>query len=606
MGDMKRYVLALTLIAILLVTAALLSACVFVDVRDVHLHFVLDGYAYADLTVSAYSTSGLNVGVKEGYNFDGWYSDAAYTTVVDPSKVTEDATLYGRWVKDVPRATQYTVRFVSDEGAVLAVVSATSLADLEAKAPTAPEREGYVFNEWFPRLTALTADAVLTATYRRLYVVTFVSEEGTVLSTQVKPDGSAATEPIPPQKQGDAQYSYTFAGWSCSTGDYREVHADMTVRATYSATVNRYQCTFYLQNGAPDDVRSIAYGSTVSVNSPAKASTTTETYSFVGWDVDDDGVVDNTRGSFVVTADLQAWAVYDTHTRLYTVHFDVDGVDTVQKVQYRGSATYPDGTPTRAATARYTYAFAGWDTDDDGLPDDGLASIEANTTAVAVFDHTTNRYRYYLEDEDGNLYLPYVEEDYGTPIVIDYRPTKEGTQAYTYAFEGWRVYSNGISLDDGVYYVEDMPLEEDVHFVAEFSRQIKLYTVNFRRGGNLLAQYQVPYGAVIDYDAEYRPLAFPSNTTLAYSWRNWAPGYEVTGDFDFYLDNYAADYTVTWVLDAEQSFDTYYKADTWLGLPADPTCEGYVFVGWQGFDGSVKVNQNMTFNAIWAPVSDDQ
>jgi uncharacterized repeat protein (TIGR02543 family) len=81
---------------------------------------------------------------KLGFDFGGWYSDAALTTLWDfaADTVTEETTLYAKWSASVE-----TVTFDSNGGTAVGSVD-VDFGDLVA-APAAPTKDGYVFVGWF-------------------------------------------------------------------------------------------------------------------------------------------------------------------------------------------------------------------------------------------------------------------------------------------------------------------------------------------------------------------------------------------------------------------------------------------------------------------------
>ena len=69
-----------------------------------------------------------------------------------------------------------------------------------------------------------------------MYTITFVNDDGSVISSAQYEAGTAASAiavPGAPSKASDGSYTYTFAGWSPSVGN---VTGDATYRATYTAT----------------------------------------------------------------------------------------------------------------------------------------------------------------------------------------------------------------------------------------------------------------------------------------------------------------------------------------------------------------------------------
>ena len=81
---------------------------------------------------------------RDGYTFDGWYSDASLTTawIFDSDTVSKDMTLYAKW-----KVNEYTVTFASNDGS--AVNTQTITYGGKVSEPTAPTREGYTFAGWY-------------------------------------------------------------------------------------------------------------------------------------------------------------------------------------------------------------------------------------------------------------------------------------------------------------------------------------------------------------------------------------------------------------------------------------------------------------------------
>ena len=86
------------------------------------------------------------VPVREGYAFEGWYSDAAYTKAWDFAKdtVMSDLTLYARWTAETK---SYSVRFETNGGN--RIEDAVVAEGEKIPEPTVPVREGYEFEGWY-------------------------------------------------------------------------------------------------------------------------------------------------------------------------------------------------------------------------------------------------------------------------------------------------------------------------------------------------------------------------------------------------------------------------------------------------------------------------
>ena len=86
---------------------------------------------------------------REGYTFDGWYTEDTYKNKWNFSdKVTGDMDLYAKWVEIIPEPVTYTVTFDSRGGSAVAPLA--DVADgAKITAPEAPTRSGYNFGGWY-------------------------------------------------------------------------------------------------------------------------------------------------------------------------------------------------------------------------------------------------------------------------------------------------------------------------------------------------------------------------------------------------------------------------------------------------------------------------
>ena len=196
-----------------------------------------------------------------------------------------------------PQVTTYTVTFKDHDGTVLK--TETVEEGKAATAPANPTREGYTFEGWDKTFDNVTADMVVTATYKAVetkptdppvttYTVTFKDHDGKVLGTQKVEEGKGATAPANPTRT-----HYTFTGWDKS---FNKITADLVVTATYK--INEYTVTFKDYNGTVLKTEKVESGKAAT----APANPTREHYNFAGWD--------KTFSS--VTSDLIVTAKYTT------------------------------------------------------------------------------------------------------------------------------------------------------------------------------------------------------------------------------------------------------------------------------------------------------
>lgn len=276
-------------------------------------------------------------------------------------------------------------------------------------------------------------NATYTATYsntKNKYAITFQDDDGTVLlASAVYEYGTAAaaiTRPTDPSKAADAQYTYTFKGWTPAVAD---VTGAVIYKADYSKTVNKYNVTFVDEDGTTVLLASAAYeyGTTAAgitkPTDPTKASTVEYDYTFGGW----------SPAVAQVTTDATYAATYNQTKRKYTVTFKNEGGTTLSEAQYEYGTLAADITvpanPTKAEDAQYTYTFADWDV--------ALADVTGDATYTATYTATARSYSVTLDlntpDGSGTITSGDVTSyTYGVGATLPTAVTRVG-----YRFDGW-------------------------------------------------------------------------------------------------------------------------------------------------------------------------
>lgn len=140
------------------------------DINKYTVQFVSEHGSFADQTIEhgkPIDTDKLTIPEVEGYTFDGWYADAAYTTEFDFSTpITGDTKVYAKWEKNAPNTYALNVSgaFVYVDGVdVTAPAGDTSLQlekDASVRLVADPDRmpSGMVFDRWTILNGALNAD----------------------------------------------------------------------------------------------------------------------------------------------------------------------------------------------------------------------------------------------------------------------------------------------------------------------------------------------------------------------------------------------------------------------------------------------------------------
>ncbi len=206
---------------------------------------------------------------RDGYVFEGWYTDAngAGTAVTPSTTVTTAAnhTLYAKWTAISPT---YTVTFDAQGGTVNSASKTVTQGDAYGALPT-PAREGYGFAGWYTGAngtgTEVTASTTVTTAANHTlyakwtaisptYTVTFDAQGGTVSPASKTVTQGETYEALPtPAREG-----YGFAGWyTGANGTGTEVTSSTTVTtaanhtlyAKWTAISPTYTVTFDAQGG---------------------------------------------------------------------------------------------------------------------------------------------------------------------------------------------------------------------------------------------------------------------------------------------------------------------------------------------------------------------
>lgn len=272
----------------------------------------------------------------EGFRFDGWYKDAAFTQLwdFDTDTVTADITLYAKWTA------LFTVTFeLSGHGSAiepLKVDAESKLTDSDSLKPTA---EGFRFDGWYKdapltekwnfETDTVTADITLYAKWTALFTVTFaLSGHGNTIEPQKVPDGDKLDKTsLQPTAEGfhfegwykDAEFSQI---WNFDTDT---VTADITLYAKWQEqAAGTHVVTFNLSGHGADFFLYPVSGS--KLDKPDDPQPALEGYRFLGWYKDAAFTQLWDFDTDIVTADITLYARWEEIT--YTVVFDFSGKGT--------------------------------------------------------------------------------------------------------------------------------------------------------------------------------------------------------------------------------------------------------------------------------------
>ena len=338
------------------------------------------------------------------------------------------------------------------------------------------------------------------------------------------------------------------------------VPADVT-ELTVQWTAPTYTVTLHANGGTINNGNVTEY--TYGVGATLPTDVTRTGYTFKGWYYNE-----NLTGSPVTaigdteTGNKEYWAKWEINQYTVTVKPENGEADITITQDYGTPITAP-ADPTREG-----YTFIGWDTE---IPTTMPAE---NMTITAKWK--VNSYTITFDTAGGSEIAP-ITQDYGTAITAPADPTREG-----YTFIGW-----------DMEIPTTMPAE-NITVTAKW--KVNSYTITFdTAGGSEIAPITQDYGTQI---------AAPADPTReGYTFIGW--------DMEIPTTMPAENITVTakWKVNSYTiTFDTAGGSEiapitqdygTQIAAPADPTREGYTFIGWDKAIPATMPAENITVTAQW-------
>ena len=290
-------------------------------------------------------------------------------------------------------------------------------------------------------------------------------------------------------------------------------------------------------------------------------------YTFAGWETSEP------------TADtIKCSAKWTANT--YTVTFDSAGGSEV--ITKTVTATYGEQFGDMPVPIRTGYFFRGW----YDAPVEGKCYGNSDGKGTSRYDKTENctlyaqwvinRYTITFDTAGGSEIAP-ITQDYDTAITAPADPTREG-----YTFIGW---------DKAI--PTTMPAE-NMTVTAQW--EINQYTITFdTAGGSEIAPITQDYGTNITAPAD--------PTREGYTFIGWdreisttMPAENITVTAQWEINQYTITFDTAGGSEIAPITQDY---GTNITAPADPTREGYTFIGWDKAIPTTMPAENMTVTAQW-------
>ena len=239
---------------------------------------------------------------------------------------------------------------------------------------------------------------------------------------------------------------------------------DSDVRVTAEFESGSFTVTWKNADGTVLETdENVAYGTMPSYDgqTPSKPSTAQHSYTFSGWD----------KTPVAVTESVTYTATFTESVNKYKITWKSGStVLKTDTVEYGTVPKYSGDTPTKSATAQYTYTFSGW----DKTP----VAATANATYTAKFTSTVNKYK--ITWKNGNTVLKTETLEYGTlPKYTGDDPTKADTAQYTFKFIGWSE--------------EIVPVSENATYTAAYLATTREYSLTLPQNMSVVGQASDKY-----------------------------------------------------------------------------------------------------------------
>ena len=373
--------------------------------------------------------------IKEGYTFEGWYTEAAFTNQwnFETNKVNEDVTLYGKWIPKI-----YNVEFKFNNNVIHSTkvkhgdtIPMEDVSDIVI--------EGHMIEGWFtePELINIwdmfdgkvTQDMTLYAkTEMERFKVDFVDIFGNIITT-VKDIPYNTVTPnayqIIVNKAGYTYALYTDASMNTVWNQDQRIKQDTVVLVVY--TINNYTLSFEVNGGSPLSTKTLSHGSLVGLNH----ETTRAGYEFEGWFLDAGFTIPVTSET-TIAANMTIYAQWKEIpvVQKAILSFETNGGSSLAPIEFEKGSLIG----TNYVTTKSGYMFEGWFLDAGfTTPVTSETTITANMTIYAQWKEIPVVQKAILSFEtNGGSSLAPIEFEKGSLIGTNYVTTKSG-----YTFEGW-------------------------------------------------------------------------------------------------------------------------------------------------------------------------
>ncbi|WP_052306579.1 InlB B-repeat-containing protein [Acetivibrio clariflavus] len=523
-----------------------------------------EAYFAVDLTNSAFSYNPVNNQIKVNTSSGELVQSCEMKITWKGAPLSRSSEVLTRTIKLNwnNEANAGTIAFDSNGGSAAPMIRLLAGTALSGKMPAAPTRYGYTFAGWYTdkELNNSFTAAAMPKGNTTLYAKWTPDTVGYIVEHYQKAlNGQyvlTETDKAMTGKVGEqtAALAKSYTGFTAQPVKQQTIVPDGTTRVSIYYDRNLYDLKFLFDNGSNDVILKVPFGSDIVWPS----NPTKEGYTFAGWNAD----IPETMPANALIFTAQWTARTDIP---YTVKHYKQSLNADYMLEKADRMSGTAGQLTNAQAKTYT-GFTAKKFDQKIVQPDGSTVVEL------YYDRNINELSWNLNG--GNpLSGTYTNGDvmYGTSIELPDTPTRDG-----YTFQGWYKDAELNKL------LEDNATMPDVTLTLYAKWKPNQYTITFDSNGG-------SYVAAITQDCGTEVEAPANPTKEGYTFVGWMKDNEIVlvptvmpaGDITLIAKWEAKKYTITfnsnggsYVAPITQDYGNEVEA------PADPTREGYTFVGW--------------------------